>query len=64
MMMMEAPLQVGYWSCEVVSMDFGALEVVKHCQSPPLVMPLFIFTHDLSFMNCFFMINYKIAGFC
>ncbi len=46
------------------ALDFGALEVVKHCQSPPLVTPLIIFTRDLPCMNCFFMIDYKNASIC
>ncbi len=54
------------WSCamQTWTLDFGALEVVKHCQSPPLVMPLIIFTRDLPCMNCFFMIDYKNASIC
>jgi hypothetical protein len=46
------------------TLDFGPLEVVKHCQAPPLITSLIIFTHDLSVMNCFFMIDNKNASFC
>jgi hypothetical protein len=45
-------------------LDYEALEVVEHCWSKLSIVPLLFFTHDSSFMNYFFMIDYKIVSFC
>jgi len=66
MMMMEAPLEVGYWSCEVMQCEHG-LWSLGSCQTLSITTvgsATIHFTHDLSFMNYFFMIDYKNAKFC
>jgi hypothetical protein len=44
-------------------LDYEALEVVEHCWSKLSIMPLFIFTHDSSFMNFFSQLITKMQVF-